>query len=204
MNRRPVGSSVRSSGEGVCVLSCSLLENFLPSDEPTPMHFYTIGSSGAEGILKNSQTHAQLLRRVIFPGRQTIRWWVSPRSRVAPTVRPALSYFHRRFIRRYSEAWFPSVITVRQGFPLTSNPNPSCAAARAVITRTPPSCSTPATPSRTSTCGTLRRPPPSPSAICAALLEDFTHAQGITQLGFGPPPPPIPANLRLRGSQAVP
>jgi hypothetical protein len=39
MNRRPVGSSVGSSGERVCALSCSLLEYFLPSDEPTPTCF---------------------------------------------------------------------------------------------------------------------------------------------------------------------
>jgi hypothetical protein len=35
----PVGSSIGSSGEGVRALSCSLLENFLPSDEPTPTRF---------------------------------------------------------------------------------------------------------------------------------------------------------------------
>jgi hypothetical protein len=39
MNRRPVGSSVGSSGEGVYALSSSLLENFLPSDEPMPKRF---------------------------------------------------------------------------------------------------------------------------------------------------------------------
>jgi hypothetical protein len=39
MNRCPVGSNVGSFGEGVCALSSSLLENFLPSDEPTPAHF---------------------------------------------------------------------------------------------------------------------------------------------------------------------
>jgi hypothetical protein len=39
MNRCPVRSSVGSSGEGVCALSSSLLENFLPSVEPTPTWF---------------------------------------------------------------------------------------------------------------------------------------------------------------------
>jgi hypothetical protein len=39
MNRCPVGSSVGSSGEGVWALSCSLLENFTPSDESTPLRF---------------------------------------------------------------------------------------------------------------------------------------------------------------------
>jgi hypothetical protein len=61
MKRHPVGSSVGSSGEGVCALSCSVLEIFLPSDEATPTCFHTIGSSGAEGILKFSQTRTQLL-----------------------------------------------------------------------------------------------------------------------------------------------
>jgi hypothetical protein len=54
MNRRPVGSSVGSSGEGVWALSCSLLENFTPSDEPTPSRLYTIGSSGAKEIFLSS------------------------------------------------------------------------------------------------------------------------------------------------------
>jgi hypothetical protein len=39
MNRRPVGSSVGSSGEGVYALRSSLLENLLPLDEPTPTRF---------------------------------------------------------------------------------------------------------------------------------------------------------------------
>jgi hypothetical protein len=83
--------------------------------------FYTNGSSGAEGIFKISQTNAQLLRRVHFAGRRIIRWWVSPRSRTAPTVRPMLVFLHCRFIRRYSEAWVPSVITAggREGLILT-------------------------------------------------------------------------------------
>jgi hypothetical protein len=40
MNRCLVGSSVGSSGEGVCALSSSLLEIFLPPDEPTLLRFY--------------------------------------------------------------------------------------------------------------------------------------------------------------------
>jgi hypothetical protein len=39
MSRRPVGSSVGSSSEGVCALSSSLLENFLPLDGLTPTCF---------------------------------------------------------------------------------------------------------------------------------------------------------------------
>jgi hypothetical protein len=41
MNRCSLGSSVGSFGEGVWALSCSLLENFTPSDEPTPSRFKT-------------------------------------------------------------------------------------------------------------------------------------------------------------------
>jgi hypothetical protein len=121
MNRRSVGSSVGSSGEGVWVLSCSLLENFTPSDEPTPSRLYTIGSSGVEEIFLSSQTRAQLLRRVIKIGRQTIRCVVSPRSSVAPMIRPTLLFFHRRFIRRSTEAWVLLVISVGGRF--DSNPN---------------------------------------------------------------------------------
>jgi hypothetical protein len=39
MNRCLVGSGVGSSGEGVCAFSSSLLEIFLPSDEPTLPRF---------------------------------------------------------------------------------------------------------------------------------------------------------------------
>jgi hypothetical protein len=39
MNRCLVGSSVGSSGEGVCALSSSLLEKFLSSDELTLTRF---------------------------------------------------------------------------------------------------------------------------------------------------------------------
>jgi hypothetical protein len=60
MNRCPVGSNVGSSGEGVCALSSSLLENF-PTVRTDAYAFYTNGSSGAEGIFKFSQTRAQLL-----------------------------------------------------------------------------------------------------------------------------------------------
>jgi hypothetical protein len=48
MNRCLVGSGVGSSGEGVCALSSSLLENFLPSDEPTLTRF----SSAVHPVLK--------------------------------------------------------------------------------------------------------------------------------------------------------
>jgi hypothetical protein len=61
MNRRHIGSSVGSSSEGVWVLSCSLFENFTPSDEQTPKRLYTIGSSGVEEIFSFPQTRAQLL-----------------------------------------------------------------------------------------------------------------------------------------------
>jgi hypothetical protein len=80
MNRRPVGSSVRSSS--------------------------------AKEIFIFSQTHAQLLRHVIKSGRRIIWWWVSPRSSVAPMVRPTPLIFHRRFIRRYTDALVPPVISV--------------------------------------------------------------------------------------------
>jgi hypothetical protein len=58
MNQRHIGCSVGSSSEGVWALSCSLLENFTPLDEPTPSRLYTIGSSGAEGIFLSSQIRA--------------------------------------------------------------------------------------------------------------------------------------------------
>jgi hypothetical protein len=74
----------------------------------------TIGSSGAEGICPSSQTHAQLLRRVVILGRRTIRWLLSPRSISAPTVRPTLVFLHRRFIRRNTDTLVPPVITVRR------------------------------------------------------------------------------------------
>jgi hypothetical protein len=61
MNRQPVGSSVGTSGDGVWALSCSLLENFVLSDELTPSRLLTIGSSDAEEIVSSSQTCAQLL-----------------------------------------------------------------------------------------------------------------------------------------------
>jgi hypothetical protein len=112
MNRHPVGSSVETSGEGVWALSCSLLANFAPSDEPTPSRLLTIGSSGAEEIFLSSQTRAQLLQRVKSIGRRTIRWLVSPKSRSAPTVRPTLLFFNRRFIRRYTGVWVLPVISV--------------------------------------------------------------------------------------------
>jgi hypothetical protein len=76
----------------------------------------TIGSFGAEEICPSSQTCAQLLRRVIKVGRRTIRCLVSHRSSVAPTVRPTLIFFDRRFIRRYTKAWVPPVIKVRRRF----------------------------------------------------------------------------------------
>jgi hypothetical protein len=108
--RRPVGSSVETSGEGVWALSCSLLANFAPSGEPTPSRLLTIDSSGAEEICLSSQTRAQLLRRVKNIGRWTLRWLVSLRSSVAPTVRPMLVFLHSRFIRRYTDALVPPVI----------------------------------------------------------------------------------------------
>jgi hypothetical protein len=114
MNRHPVGSSVGTSSEGVWALSCSLLENFAPSDEPTPSRLLTIGSSDAEEIFSSSQTCAQLLRRVVISGCRTIRCPLSPKSRSAPTVRLSLVFLHRRFIRRYTDVLVPPVITVRR------------------------------------------------------------------------------------------
>jgi hypothetical protein len=84
----------------------------------------TIGSSGAEGFCPSSQTHAQLLRRVVISGRRTIRWLLSPRSISAPTVRPMLVFLHRQFIRRFTDALVPPVITVRRDSS-QSNPNSS-------------------------------------------------------------------------------
>jgi hypothetical protein len=86
--------------------------------------FYTIGSFGAEEIFKFSQTRAQLLRLVVKSGRRTIRCPLSPRSRSAPTVRPTLVFLHRRFIRHYTDALVPTVITVRRDSN-HSNPNRS-------------------------------------------------------------------------------
>jgi hypothetical protein len=82
-----------TSDEGVWALSCSLLENFTPLDEPTPSRLYTIGSSGAEEIFLSSQTRAQLLRHVIKTGRQTIRCLVLPQSSVAPTLDRRFFFF---------------------------------------------------------------------------------------------------------------
>jgi hypothetical protein len=61
MNRCPVGSSVSLSGEGVYALSSSLLENFLPSDEPTPARFTLAVHPVLKEFSNFSQTHAQLL-----------------------------------------------------------------------------------------------------------------------------------------------
>jgi hypothetical protein len=138
--------------------------------------FYTSGSSCAEGIFKFSQTRAQLLRHVLFAGRWIIRWLVSPRSRTALTVRPMLSIFYRRFIRRYSKVWLPSVIT-GGGHLLTPNPNSPPATARGCLALTPPSarlrrlpcvcvCATPAA---------APLPPPS-AAYAAHPLEIRAHA----------------------------
>jgi hypothetical protein len=137
MNQRPVGSGVGTSGEGVWALSCLLLANFAPSDEPTPSRLLTIGSSSAEEICPFSQTRAQLLRRVEISGRRAIRCPLSPKSRSALTVRPTLIFFDRRFIRRYTKAWVPPVITVWRRFLLPTllhfAPPPSSA-------RRPPLC----------------------------------------------------------------
>jgi hypothetical protein len=177
MNRRPIGSSVGSSGEGVWALSCSLLENFTPSDEPTPSRLYTIGSSGAEEIFLSSQTHVQLLRRVIKIGRRTIRCLVSPRSSVAPTVRPTLLFFHRRFIRCYTGAWVLPVISVgglsyRFKPKISRPPRPRC---------TPPPCSPPAILPRTCTpCANYRpSPPPPPCSLSAAAPRPRTNSTRV-------------------------
>jgi hypothetical protein len=52
MNRCLVGSGVGSSGKGVCGLSSSMLENFLPSDEPTLTRFL----SAVHPVLKKIST----------------------------------------------------------------------------------------------------------------------------------------------------
>jgi hypothetical protein len=70
------------------------------------------GSSGAEEKFIFSQTCAQLLRRVLKLGRRTMRCPLSPRSLVAPTVRPTLVFLSRRFIRSYTKVWVLPIITV--------------------------------------------------------------------------------------------
>jgi hypothetical protein len=189
MNRRHIGSSVGSSGEGVWALSCSLFENFTPSDEPTPKRLYTIGSSGAEEIFSFPQTHVQLLRRVIFSGHRTIRWWVSPGSSVAPTVRPTPIFFYRRFIRHYTKAWVLPVITVG-GWPLLPTlsfhpPPPELVSSPYAVVYSPP-----VNLSRTRACA----PPPlrRPSALVVGRPHrpslPSPRAQGATpELGFPPP-----------------
>jgi hypothetical protein len=129
MNRRPVGSVVGTSGEGVWALSCLLLEIFTPS-ETDASRLLTIGSSGAEDFFPSSQTRAQLLRRVVILGRRTIRWLLSPRSISAPTIRPTLVFLHRRIIRRYTDALVPPVITVRRDSPKSLTLIPAAAPAQ--------------------------------------------------------------------------
>jgi hypothetical protein len=176
MNRRPVGSSGGTSGEGFWALSCSLLANFAPSDEPTPSCLLTIGSSGAEEICLSSQTRTQLLRRVKSIGRRTIRWLVSLKSRSAPTVRPTLLFFNRQFIRRYTGAWVLPVISVG-GLSIRIKPYSVRRRARAVRRR----------PAR------LCRPSRERARLC--LLHRPLRARRASppcSIARAPPPPPHP------------
>jgi hypothetical protein len=180
MNRRPVGSSVETSGEGVWALSCSLLANFAPSGEPTPSRLLTISSSGAEEICLSSQTHAQLLRRVKNIGRRTIRWLVSLRSSVAPTVRPTLVFLHSRFIRRYTNALVPPVISFG-GFSLKLTLTEARRRARTVCCR--PACLR--RPSRECACPVPPPPaPPCPPPAAAPLHRVESRALRLPRLGF--------------------
>jgi hypothetical protein len=178
-NRRPVGSSVGTSGEGVWALSCSLLENFAPSDEPTPSRLLTIGSSGAEDICLSSQTRAQLLRRVIKIGRRTIQCLVSHWRSVAPMVRPTLLFFRPSV----HPTLYKSVGPTRHNGSapsLSSNPNPTLPR-----TRSPPFL-----PER---CPARLRPP----SACACALRQPSAAPRVrhrpphlaTALNRALPPP---------------
>jgi hypothetical protein len=149
MNRHPVGSSVRSSGEGVWALSCYLLANFTPSDEPTPSRLIPSVHPVLKEFLPSSQTRAQLLRRVKNTVRRTIRCLVSPRSSVAPTVRPTLVFctvsssdapLKRGSYLSYPSAAPPTILTLTR-------------AARSCPRRPPP----------------VRRPSPSPATIRASV-----------------------------------
>jgi hypothetical protein len=135
-------------------------------------------------------------------GRRIIRCPISPRSSVAPTVRPTPVFFNRRFIRRYTKAWVLPVITVRRRI----SPNPNLVRATAVRP-TPPSCSLQATSSRRARLAppppVLRRPPRSPPATRAAHSRRFrAHPGRRPHLGFGrvatsgrAPPPGITGDL---------
>jgi hypothetical protein len=93
MNRRLVGSSVGSSGEGVYALSSSLLEKFLPSDEMTPSRF----TPAVHPVLKDfSKLHrpARNCSDALFL--QVVRSFdacLHPGAEIAPTVRPTLVFF---------------------------------------------------------------------------------------------------------------
>jgi hypothetical protein len=151
------------------------------------LRLLTIGSSGAEDFCPSSQTRAQLLRRVVILGHRTIRWLLSPRSISAPTVRPTLVFLHRWFIRRYTDALVPPVITVRRRFSSLTLTR----AARAHPRRLPPVCR-PSPPPAT-IC--VRKPPRRPSAVPRArrrpprlyTTSKSARAAAATRLGFGRP-----------------
>jgi hypothetical protein len=162
----------------------------------------TIGSSGAEAFCPSSQTRAQLLRHVVILGRRTIRWLLSPRSISAPTVRPTLVFLHRRFIRRYTDALVPPVITVRRRFSSLTLTR----AARAHPHRPPPVH----LPSPPPTTIRVRKPPRRPSAVPRArrrLPRLYTASKSACARCRHPPrvwPPPwIPTKRRHLGSPAL-
>jgi hypothetical protein len=129
----------------------------------------------------SSQTRAQLLRRVVILGRRTIRWLLSPRSISAPTVRPTLVFLHCRFIRCYTDALVPPVITVRRRFSSLTLTH----TARALPRRPPPVCR-PSPPPATIR---MRKPPRRPSTV---PQRPPSAAAPIHRAKSRTPPPPHP------------
>jgi hypothetical protein len=109
-----------------------------------------------------------------------------PRSLVASMVRPTLSFFHRRFIRRYTDALVPPVIMVRRdGIPYLNliEPPPLEAVHHRLSSRR-------LRRSSTSTCvpRSLHRPYVLVTGRLRLSSTRFTHARAaIADLGFGPP-----------------
>jgi hypothetical protein len=108
-----------------------------------------------------------------------------PRSLVAPTVRPTLSFFHRQFIRRYTDALVPPVITVwRDGIP---NPNLIGSSPLEAVRHRPSSRRL----RRSSTSACVLRSLHRPYVLIAGRPRlsstRFTHARAaVADLGFGP------------------
>jgi hypothetical protein len=109
-------------------------------------------------------------------------------------VQPTLLFFHRRFIRRYSEVWVLPVIFVG-GYSIHSNPNLGRRRAHAVRCR-PARLRRPLR-ERARPC-LLRRPPRAhrrPPRL--SIASNRAHAQARTPARVSPPPP-FPA-VRRRG-----